>query len=180
MNGNIEFTSTNEARTHAESLEQGGNYCKSLVADLESIKSQIIANWEGDTNDYNEVIASIDSVIETYQTKIIPSLLQLSVGVTSFANAIDTVGSSNVEGGSNATPGVEGSSEAESAAGAGTGKPDFWAYHGQDFASDWDYSGCDSGLDYIGATVGGLCGTVGSVVNFAVDGVSEVLGWLFG
>jgi len=59
-------------------------------------------------------------------------------------------------------------------------KPGFWEYHGQNFANDWDYSGCDAGLDYIVATVDGLCGTVGSVINFVGDGVSEFLGWLFG
>lgn len=59
-------------------------------------------------------------------------------------------------------------------------QPGFWEYHGNNFAGAWDYSRCDAGLDYLGATLDGVIDTVGAAVNFVVDGVSEILGWIVG
>lgn len=180
----ITFTSTQQARTNAQSLSTDAQYYVEIVTSLENAKTQITANWEGDSQDILDITTRIDTVTTSFNQKIIPALNKLSNGVISFADAIDTTANQNVENGSSSVEIGSGSTD-ENSGTSGTSetentRPGFWEYHGQDFADDWDYSGCDSGLDYIGKTIGGVVETAGSVVNFAVDGVSEILGWLFG
>ena len=182
----IQITSTSQARTSASTLAEDAAYYTTLVEELRTASTQIQANWEGDAADINDIVSRIEIVCGEFEAKIVPTLKDLSSAITTLADDIDVAASSTVEGGSNDVSGNDGTSTgatdgaAGQAAEGGKEKKSFWKYHGDNFANDWDYSGCDSGLDYIGATVDGVVGTVGSVVNFVVDGASEILGWLFG
>lgn len=183
----IQITSTSQARTSAATLAEDAAYYTSLVEELKNASAQIQANWEGDAADINDIVTRIATVCGEFEAKIVPTLKDLSAAITSLADDIDVAASSTVEGGSNAVSGGSDTSNTDTAAATETAaaeggkeKKGFWQYHGDNFANDWDYSGCDSGLDYIGATVDGIVGTVGSAVNFVVDGCSEILGWLFG
>lgn len=180
----IQITSTEQARSSANTLSADAAYYTTLVEELRNASTQIQSNWEGDAADINDIVTRIETVCGEFESKIVPTLTDLASAITSLADDVDTAASSTVEGGSNTVSG-DTSTDATGAAAATASettseKPGFWAYHGQDFADDWNFSGCDSGLDYVGAALGGVCGTVGSVVNFVVDGASEILGWLFG
>ena len=169
--------STADARNYASELKNAEQVYKDIVENLLTTKTQIQMNWEGDAADITDIITRIDAITEAFQVAIIPSLNQLHTGVTNYAAEVDKIGSNTVD---NQTGGTGGSGNGGSTATATNQKPGFWEYHKNNFKNDWDYSGCDSGLDYIGATVDGFIGTVGSATNFVVDGTSEILGWLFG
>lgn len=173
------ITNTNQARNCASSLKEDAQFYTQVVQQLEEARTQIVNNWEGDTSDINAICTEILNVSNTFSAKIIPALVNLNTGVTNFADEVDKTASETVDNNSgSSSKSSSGSTSASS--GGESGKVGFWEYHGNDFANDWDYSGCDSGLDYVGATVSGLCGTVGSAANFVVDGASEIVGWLFG
>ena len=174
----VTINSTEQARTSAGTLSQDAAYYTSLVEELRNASTQIQSNWEGDAADINDIVSRIEVVCGEFESKIIPTLKDLSGAVISLADDIDTAASSTVESGSKSGGGDKKGSETDAAKSKKdskkSSKPGFWAYHGEDFCDDWNFSGCDSGLDYVGAALGGVCSTVGSVVNFAVDGVSEI------
>lgn len=174
---------TAEAKNYASELKKAEDTYRKIVEELVTTKTQIQMNWEGDATDINDIITRIDAITGEFQERIIPSLNKLHVGVTNYATEVEQISNNTTDDQSGGTGGNGGSGTdggAGSGAGAAKQKPGFWEYHKNNFKNDWDYSGCDSGLDYIGATVDGFIGTVGSATNFVVDGTSEILGWLFG
>ena len=152
------------------------------------IDSQISSISTALKNDLNRLEEFLETQISSYNT----SNQNATQRVDAVVNRMDNYATANGIGasvgaavGSAAGAVATGANAAAQAAQtvvaeAKNEKPGFWEYHGNNFAGAWDYSGCDAGLDYIGATVDGVIGTVGAAVNFVVDGVSEVLGWLFG
>lgn len=187
---NYEIKSTATARSLAESLLQDVEFYDEFFRATEEIYSTLVSNWEGDSEDLYDVIGSLRHEVHILCEGVRPCVYGLADAVIKFADAIDQTASQDVQSGSTPvnTPGdttsevgtTGGENNNSSSGGSESEKIGFWEYHGNDFANDWDYSGCDGVLDYVGATVSGLCGTVGSVVNFAVDGVSECLSWIFG
>ena len=200
---NITINSTSEVRAYCDTLDAGVEYYRNLVSELTNAKTEILNNWNGNTSDILDVTVKIDNMVADFE-KLIPGMSELSSALRDLADETDRISqgtpSTPIGNGGNGGNGGEtpvpepGNTEVKEE------KPGFWQYHGgnfadawtgQDWGGAWDYSGCDAGLDYIGATVDGIFDTVGNlgdalwdtggaIVNFGADCVSEFLGWFVG
>ena len=165
----IIFKSTAAAKEHAETLKRAASGFQEFDDKISAIYDRLNACWEGDSQDFTDIIYSIGG-IAVDSREISQCLNELSLGLSSFASAVDELG--------------KGNSEAGVATGAAIGdvvsqNKGFWDRQKDEFANDWDYSQCDGALDYVGQTIGGVIGTIGSTVNFITDGIGEIFKWIF-
>lgn len=203
MNGGITFKQTSAVKDAADAI-RGDNY-GDIISELENIKKQIVNNWEGDTNDINDIITRLDQIIAVFGNKINPAVTQLGQSSYYFAEQVEKIAATNTatSGKTNGTSSATTTSNSNKHSGGGgnfgnggstntssTGTeqskdtekkedPGFWKRHADDFANDWDYTGVDGVFSAMGATVSGTCGTIGSSANFLIDGAGELLKWIF-
>lgn len=171
---NIQVNSTSQARTSANTLSSDAAYYNTLVEELRNVETQIKTNWEGDSNDINDIVTRIESVCGQFDNKVVPALTDLSSAIVTLADDID------------ATASVSGQVNGQDIAGSAEGiaqppveEPGFWSYWGGRIADDWDYSRCDGVLDYVGATITGLGKTVVDLGGATMDAFGSVLDWIF-
>lgn len=183
MNEDIKLQDSAQVKELANSLIEDAQFYSTLVTQLEDAKAKLQQNWEGDVADIQSIILEINVVVNGFNV-LIPNINDMANALIEFANSSEQTSNNTVVDPSLITVPDDGTGTGTGTEGAGqtstSEKLGFWEYHKGNFKNDWDYSGCDSGLDYIGATVDGLVGTVGSTLNFVVDGCSELLGWFFG
>ena len=163
------FKSTSSARSQADTIEKASHGIRDYCDKLNELQAKLSACWEGSSEDLSSVYDGIGS-LRYSADHITECLMDLAVGVSSFAQAIEDVAKGNSAAGITTDGGTT-----ESAA----QNNGFWARQKEEFANDWDYSQCDGVLDYVGQTCRGVLGTAGSVANFIADGVGEIFKWIF-
>jgi len=162
------------ARTSCEAITAGVTYYQNLVSELKTAKTEITQNWDGDTADLTQTMTRIDMVTSVFEGKLIPSLQNLSLTVSDFADRIDE--NAAHDAGDGATVVTEPSSADESNQNYDNlFSGDFWRKIGSDFTDDWDFSEVDSLWSGIGALGQGVLNTAGSAVN----GVGRIAGGIW-
>lgn len=156
----IEFGSTAQAKTDAESLLSNVNYYESLIEELNDAMTKISANWKGNSSDIADIQTHIHEVSINFNTKIIPAMKQLGTGIKIFADNVEKIASEKSEA-------TESSKSSDKGFFGSIG--DSLSSTVSDIANNWDYSECDGVGDYIGTTVTSIGKTAGDVVEGAWD-----------
>jgi len=83
------------ARTSCEAITAGVVYYQNLVLELKNARIEIIQNWDGDRADLTQTLTRIELVTSIFETTLIPSLQNLSVTVSDFADRVDELAANN-------------------------------------------------------------------------------------
>lgn len=171
---NIQVNSTSQARTSANTLSSDAAYYNTLVEELRNVETQIKTNWEGDSNDINDIVTRIESVCGQFDNKVVPALTDLSSAIVTLADDID------------ATASVSGQVNGQDIAGSAEGiaqppveEPGFWSYWGGRIADNFDYTQCEGAVDYVTRTISAVGHSILDVGEAIGDGLTGFVDWLF-
>ena len=164
----IVFKSTAEALEHVHTLKRCAEGFQNFGSEMLNAKATIQANWDADvTSSDIAYITGMLGDLNREANDISECLNKLALGVDSFAKAIESVGN-----------GSGGSFDPN----RGTcfyPAPGFWDTQVQNFSDNWDYSKCDDAWDYVTTTGEGVVDTIVDAGNFVVEGISEIVDWIF-
>ncbi len=88
---NIKFTDTLKAMQAGDGIK-GDNF-GDFISMLKIVKTELLANWEGDTTDINDIIERIEKILAVFKSKIGPAVSQLGLGTSKFATAVNKISS---------------------------------------------------------------------------------------
>lgn len=80
----IKITDLSVARTCAIRLGEYASYFNTLVTELNNFKTMISSNWEGDSQDIQSIISSVEGVVDEFTAGFIPAFTFLSKGISSY------------------------------------------------------------------------------------------------
>ena len=173
---NIQVNSTSQARTSANTLSSDAAYYNTLVEELRNVETQIKTNWEGDSNDINDIVTRIESVCGQFDNKVVPALTDLSSAIVTLADDIDATAS--VSGQGNAVR-FQTLDIVEGTALPPVEEPGFWSYWGGRIADNFDYTQCEGALDYVTRTIAAIGHSGMNVVEAIGDAASNFIDWIF-